>query len=374
MTGDRTDIQCRVAKLAPSSDKIGELQAAVELFDEDPTGTEPKLAGSELDRMVNPFDKSRVQRANGEISIEVKLSQQCKLYDLNSRDKRAYIFPSDTTTYVSATRIYDYGYGLMTTVCDRDTLKRLHYDMRKNHFPCFSSDGYTLPPFATGEVKVLGHYRKQREQQEVYATFYIISWMILRALAKGKDHPPVDELLKGINHCCFSMSPSSLEIWDYEPIVEDITEGLRVQAQLLCSGHPCDEAYMKEVYIPWRRYVMKRGIINQVLHLVPAIQAYAQLPEPRPFVHSAPLFLLAKDLKPGSYDLEGLSFSTAPSTERGALQKQLTAHEEAVRLAAKMKKRKNIEGLGTATEGVTDLQSPSSPLASVLARLPSNLS
>lgn len=351
----------RVAKLAPAPDQINELQAAVEEFDANPTGRENQVAGSSFDRMVNPFERRQVQRGHSQRSIAVRLSQQGDLYALKERDKtKVYIYSdsSDMNTYVSGTRGYDHSYSLMKTVCDQVTTNELEHEAFVNHFPCFSSDRNSLPPFVTGEVKVLGHYRKQREQREVYATYYIISWIILRALMMGQDNPSssIDALLQGISHCCFSMSPNSLQIWYYQPTVVNITGDLKIQSQLLCSGHPCDEAYVKEVYIPWRRYVMKRGIINQILHLVPAIQAYAQLPKPRPFSRSAPLFILSKDLQPGSYNLEGLSFSTTLSPERVALEQRLIIHEEEVQLAKKTKKRKNMDGLATMTSLQTTTQ------------------
>lgn len=348
----RLTAEYRVAKLSPAPDQIKSLQACVERFDTNPTGREQQVAGSAFDRMVNPFEERRIQRAHQQRSIEVGMSQQGELYALKDRDKtKVYIYPgSSMNSYVSGTRHYDHSYSLMTTVCDGTTTDDLEEDVCDNHFPCFSSDRSSLPPFVTGELKVLGHYRKQREQQEVYATFYIISWIILRALMMRQDNlsPSIDVSLQGISHCCFSMSPTSLEIWYYQP-TSSATGKLKIQSQLLCSGHPCDEAYVKDVYIPWRRYVMKRGIINQILYLVPAIQAYARLPEPRPFSRPAPLIFLSRDLQPGSYYFEGPSFSTTLSPERETWERQLIIHEEEVQMAKKAKKRKKMDGQVTMT-------------------------
>lgn len=331
-------------------------------FDEDPTGKEPKFAGSGVDRLLNPSGSGLpIWRATDQPSITVQISQQTKLYDLGSREKnRAYIFPRlHADTYVSATRIYDFAYSLDKSICDQETLNELNDEKSANHFPCFSADGTTLIPLVTGEVKVLGHYRKQREQQEVYATFFIMAWLILRAHMKGKDRWESNEdFSQGVHHCCFSMSPSSLEIWEYKPKVSSVTGDFRVQGQLLCSGHPCDEVFMKQVYIPWRRYVMKRSIIQQWLYLVPAIRAYAKLPWPRPFSRPEPLFLRARELKPASYELDSVTFSTAPSPERERLKELIAKAEEAAALAARIKKRKKLEGFPTSSTGTpTESQS-----------------
>lgn len=335
----------------------------MEEFDADPTGKEIQVAGSPFDRSVNPFERRRIQRAHGQRSILVRMSQQGNLYAVKERDNtRVYIYPdsSDMDNYVSGTRKYDHSYSLMKTACDQTTTKELGGEALVNHFPCFSSDRTSLPPFVTGEVKVLGHYRKQREQQEIYATFYITSWMMLRALMMKQttSSPSVDDLLQGISHCCFSMSPCSLEIWYYRPTIVDTTGAFEIQSRLLCSGHPCDEGYVKEIYIPWRRYVMKRGIINQILYLVPAIQAYAQLPKPRPFSRSGPLFILSGDLQPGSYNLKGPSFSTTLSPERRLLEQQFLAHEEEERHKKKARKRKNTEEVTITTVVQTATETP----------------
>lgn len=346
---------------------------AVHEFDEDPTGREPKIAGSDIDRLLNPTVRDSIYREGNDRFLSIRLLQQTKLYGLISRDKRAYIFPkASKDVYVSAIRTCDFAYSLTESVCAKAALHRLLDDKLENHFPCFSADTQCLIPFATGEVKVLGRYRKQREQQEVYATFFIMAQLILRAHMKGPDrYATAAEFFDGVRHCCFSISPGSLEIWEYRPKMQETTDQLRIQAQLLCSGHPCDERYMRTVYIPWRRHVMKRGILDQWTHLVPAVEAYAARPDPRPFSYAAPLILRVEDLKPGSYDLGSVTFSTAPSAERARIKEQILAVEDAAAQVAKAKKRKNLDGVSGSQTG-TESQSLSGSFMSSLANLPTN--
>ena len=345
------------AELAPDPKLLESLSFALAEFDGSADVMEPKFAGS---RFATLLLRQATTCAIGEaIELRAILDFQPSLYRGFKESNTAFIFQSIfTQTFLSVVRKPDFAYSLSIQACDpctRSNLKAAHL----NHFPCLSSSSNALLPVATGEVKVAGHPYKQRYQQATYAVFYIISWLVLRILEKEGDDDAAaaaaaaesssteltEDLLKGVHHCCFSISPFLLQIWEYRPYIMPGkgVDKLGISAQLLCSGSPGDLVFMEDVYIPWCRYVLKRGFVEQQLRLLPAIRAYAAREYPRPFDFASPVMLKMVDLRPSGYNLRSGTFSNNPA---GADQEKfynshVKPYEEAVKLVNAARKRKS---------------------------------
>ena len=343
---------------------------------------ERKFAGSKFATMLLPQAKTHVNAPSAKIRLI--LDHQPNLYRGFQESRLAYIFQSViTTAYLSTARRPDFAYCLSREVCDPETSLAFAQSSNLNHFPCYSATLNSIFPIATGEVKVAGNPYKQRFQQGFYASYYIISWLILRMLAKGApantpanedtDEDPAakraaaenaaKELFEGVHHCCFSISPHTLQIWEYRPRLEPIKGNLRIHAQLLCSGAPGDQTFMENIYIPWTRYVLKRGTVSQILHLLPAIRSYAARPWPRPFDHPDTVFVKVSDLKPGSYELGSSSFGNGEKAEQGRLHELVSPYEEAVRLASVGGRKR--KGSGSQSQSQSQSTSTSTSLGQV---------
>lgn len=297
--------------------------------------------------------------------IQVTIDHQTTLYRGTKKNSMAYIFPAVTVeeSYLSALRRADFSYCLSNKIYDNQTRESFPQNDERNHFPCHSATFDSLFPLATGEVKVGGHPYKQRFQQALYASYYIMSWLILRILQRSADHDhvpeSVEELFDGVRHCCFSVSPQTLQIWEYRPYLVPEVGNLKISANLLCSGAPGDQTFMEDVYIPWCRFVLKRGIVEQRQKLLPAIKSYAARPYPRPFDHSDTVFLKVRDFKPNELNLSNSSFSNQPSEDQMSLHEIVKPYEEALKLANQNgRKRKSSQSTGTSLmNGLTETES-----------------
>ena len=323
---------------------------------------ERKFAGSAFATTLLPPTLTTV--SGKQTNIEVVLDHQSTLYRGTKENRTAYMFPGvSSESYLTAVRRADFSYCLSKKIYvrpgNRDSL--FPQDDNHNHFPCHSATFDSLFPLATGEVKVAGHPYKQRFQQAFYASYYIMSWLILRILQKSAepDHTwgSAEELLDGVRHCCFSVSPQTLQIWEYRPCFDPESGDLSVSAKILCSGAPGDQTFMEEVYIPWCRYVLKRGIVEQRQKLLPAIKSYAARPFPRPFDHSDTVFLKVRDFNLRTLNMSNSSFSNQPSDEQTQLHEIVKPYEEALKLASQSgRKRKSSQSAET-TDGFTETES-----------------
>ena len=286
--------------------------------------------------------------------MQVYIEHQPSLYRGTKENRLAYIFPSaNTRSYLSMGRRPDFAYSLSRDICDPETKIALEADNDMNHFPCLSATFQGILPFATGEVKVSGNPYKQRFQQAFYASHYIMSTLILRILERGTadQWKSPEELFTGVRHYSFSISPHSLQIWEYKPQLEPVRGNIRVLARMLCNGAAGDQVFMEDVYIPWCRFVLKQGIVDQQLRLLPAIKSYAARPHPRPFDCPDTVFLKISDLRPNNYDLGSSSFGNGPSEEQSNLHDLVKPFEDAVKAASERGslKRKSSQSGSTGT-------------------------
>ena len=341
-------------ELAPDPKSLEALSIALAKFDGSADVMEPKFAGS---RFATLLLRQATTCAFGKATeLSAVLDFQPSLYRGIKESNTAFIFQSmQTRSFLSVVRKPDFAYSLSIEACDPNTRLKLKAGPHLNHFPCLSSSSDSLPPVVTGEVKVAGHPYTQRYQQATYAVFYIISWLVLRILEKegngdaaAAESSPTElteDLLKGVHHCCFGISPFLLQIWEYRPykIPGEGVDQLGISAQLLCSGSPGDLVFMEDVYIPWCRYVFKRGFIEQQLRLLPAIRAYAAREYPRPFDFASPVMLKMVDLRPSGYNLRSGTFSNNPAgvDQESFYNSYVKPYEEAVKLVNAGRKRKS---------------------------------
>ena len=313
---------------------------------------ERKFAGSDFATKL--LRQARTIVHGRDAKMKVYVDHQPSLYRGTQANRTAYIFPStETTSYLSMTRRPDFAYCLARDIFDSDTDHVLRADNETNHFPCLSATFKSILPFATGEVKVAGNPYKQRFQQAFYASYYIISSLILRILERGAadNWDSADELLTGVQHYGFSISPHSLQIWEYKPYFVPRYGDIRISARMLCNGAAGDQVFMEDAYIPWCRFVLKQGMVDQQLRLLPAIRSYAARPHPRPFNHPDTVFLKINDLRPGEYNLGSSSFGNGPSQEQTRLLELVKPYEDAVKAASERGslKRKSSQNASTST-------------------------
>ena len=313
---------------------------------------ERKFAGSEFATTLLPQTKTAIQGKDAKIKVYVH--HQPNLYRGSNANRVAYMFPTTSLeSYLSVMRKPDIAYSIKRELLDPTTKSALRAANNVNHFPCLTTTFNGLLPFATGEVKVSGSPYKQRFQQGFYASYYIMASLVLRVLEQdaADKWESTEELLASVRHCCFSISPHSLQIWEYKPYFDSISGSVRISAQMLCNGAPSDQYYMENVYIPWSQFVLKRGVVEQYLRVLPAIKSYAARPKPRPFDYPDTLFLKISDLKPGAYDLGSSSFGNGPSQEQNSLHNVVKAYEDAVEAATKRGslKRKSSQSASTST-------------------------
>jgi hypothetical protein len=340
-----------VSALAPAPSSLQNLWEALAQFDTNAGVMERKFAGSAFATMLLPPGQTTV--LGNRTQIQVIVDHQTSLYRGTKENRVAYVFPSmQTDSYLSATRRADFSYCLSNKIYDQSTKACFPLDDNGNHFPCHSATFDGLFPLATGEVKVGGHPYKQRFQQAFYASYYIMSWLILRILQKSAKQDgkraSAEELFNGVRHCCFSISPQTLQIWEYRPCLVAESRKLRISAKLLCCGAPGDQTFMEDVYIPWRRFVLKRGILEQWQHLLPAVKSYAARPYPRPFDHSDTVFLKVRDFDLDDLDLGHSSFGNKKSPDQIRLHEIILPYEEAMQMANQNgRKRKSLHSTDT---------------------------
>ena len=301
-------------------------------------------------------------------TLQVALEQQASLDGGHHQARRAFIFPlCGYDSFVSATRTADFAYGLDKSICSVAAKHSLSKGAEAcGSFPCLSADRRTLLPIVTGELKVSGGRRASRFQQALYASYYIMSWLILRYLRLGPADPtrPMDELLDGIHHYTLGISPDLLEIWQYRPTLDDFDGNIRVSAQMLCCGSPSDQAFMEDIYVPYRRLILKRGIAQQILKLVPDVEAYAALPGPRPFDAPETVCLKVADLRPASYDLGSSTFGNGPGPDQDRMQVLIDRYDEARALLADTRKKRKSSRATELAQGDSFTESDSSQLFS----------
>ena len=342
----------RVSTLAPELNSLKELWKALAKFDLNVEVMERKFAGSAFATMLL-LPPGRTTVSGKHTEIEVIIDHQTSLYRGTRENRMAYVFPSvQTDSYLSAMRRADFSYCLSNKIYDQRTKACFPPDENGNHFPCHSATFDRLFPFATGEVKVAGHPYKQRFQQASYASYYIMSWLILRILQKSADQDgkwaSAEELFNGVHHCCFSISPQTLQIWEYRPCLEPETGKLRISAKSLCCGAPGNQTFMEDVYIPWCRFVLKRGILEQCQNLLPAVKSYGARPYPRPFDHSDTVFLKVRDFDLSNLDLSHSSFGNQKSPDQIRLHEIVLPYEEALKMVSQNgRKRKSSHSLDT---------------------------
>lgn len=287
-------------------------------------------------------------KGSGGVIIAV-LDQQPSLYKGTLKNRSAYLVTDPAEAYLSMAKSPDFAYGLHVRSCPSETakiLESLEASPLKNHFPCLSANFRYLLPFVTVEIKIKGDLYQQLWQLSFYATFYILSWLSLWRMRNSTVNQlnPNDVSLGAITHYGIAISPHCLQIWEFRPRFE---AKVAISARLLCCGSPGDQSFMERVYVPWTRYVMRRGMILQQLHLVPLVRAYAAHPEPRPFENQDTVFLKPADFVATGppFDPKCSSLGNADTADQRLMHDLVAPYEEAVRLASEgSKKRKSYMG------------------------------